>query len=243
MLDPLREPLIDLIESGGLPRTEPHDCTYLPGRLASSEGFTIPLLHADTYHDLMDMGFRRSGRVVYRPRCQSCSACIPLRITVNEFIPTKSQRRTLRRNEDLTMHIAAPLFTDEKLALYQRYLAHQHPGSPQSADGEGLREFLYESIVDTIEVEYRLRDRLIAVSILDRSSRALSSVYHYFDPDEGQRSPGVYSILREIDYAREQSIPHYYLGYWIKGCSTMDYKANYRPHEILMDGQWSRATD
>lgn len=237
--DPLREPIMDLIRSGGLPRTEPHACSYLPDRQSRSEGFTIAQLHPETYHDLMDMGFRRSGRVVYRPRCESCNACVPMRIHVDSFEPTKSQLRALRRNIDVTMHIGRPSFTDEKVALYQRYLRHQHPDSPQSADGEGLREFLYESIVQTLEVEYRLHDRLLAVSILDRCSRSLSSVYHFFDPAEARRSLGVYSILREIDFAKQEYIPHYYLGYWIKGCATMQYKANYGPHELMINGQWT----
>lgn len=237
-IDPVREPLLDLIESDGLPRTSPHDCSYLPDRQAQSEGFTIASLHGETYHDLMDMGFRRSGKVVYRPRCEGCQACVPLRVPVATFKPTHSQRRTLKRNADLTIAVSEPLLTDEKIALYQRYLTHQHPQSPQSGDADGLREFLYESIVDTLEVNYIKDGRIVAVSILDLCSRSVSTVYHFFDPGEAKRSLGVFSVLTEIDIAKQRQIPYYYMGYWIQGCATMQYKANYQPHEILIDGRW-----
>lgn len=241
-IDPIRLPLLELIESGGLPRTSPHDCSYLPGRQSQSEGFTIPQLHGETYHDLMDLGFRRSGKVVYRPRCEGCQACVPMRIAVDKFVPSDSQRRAVRRNQDLNIYIQSPTLTDEKIALYQRYLQHQHPNSPQSEDADGLREFLYESIVNTVEVNYLKDDRVIAVSILDVCSRSVSSVYHFFDPLESRRSLGVYSVLTEIELARQRGIPYYYMGYWIEGCSTMHYKANYRPHELLVDGQWRPAS-
>jgi arginine-tRNA-protein transferase len=159
---------------------------------------------------------------------------------VAEFVPTKSQRRTLRRNADLTLRIGQPELNDEKVAVYQRYLEHQHPASPQSADPDGLREFLYQQVVDTMEVNYLKDGRVIAASILDTSEQSVSSVYHYFEPAESRRSLGVFSVLAEIELTRQWGVPYYYMGYWVAGSRTMDYKANYRPHEVLVDGQWRR---
>ncbi len=230
--------MFELIDSGQLPRAPEHDCSYLPGRLAQSEGFTARELDAELYHDLMDRGFRRSGVFVYRPCCQGCNACVPLRIAVDTFKPSDSQKRAVRRNRDLSIHVAAPDYSPEKLDLYQRYMAHQHPGSPQSSDGQGLRDFLYSSIVNTAEVEYRKDGRLVAVSILDVCHFSVSSVYHYFDPQESQRSLGVYSVVAEIGLAREMGVPYLYMGYWIDGCPTMQYKAKFGPHELLINGKW-----
>ncbi|MEX2214720.1 MAG: arginyltransferase [Phycisphaeraceae bacterium] len=236
-VDPLHLPLLELIDSDGLPRTETHPCSYLP-REAVTEGFRTPTLHGETYHDLMDRGFRRSGQIFYRPRCPSCQACIQMRIPVAEFEPSKSQRRSLAKNSEVRLRVDRLNLTREKIDLYARYLEHQHPGSPQSGDAEGLREFLYVNTVDTREVSYFADDRLIGVSILDICSRSVSTVYHFFDPDEAHRSLGVYSVLREIELTRRWNIPHYYMGFWVQGCAKMDYKARFRPHEVLIEGEW-----
>lgn len=259
----MREPLLDMIDAGGLPITPPHACPYLDDRDSQSEGFVTSSLHGETYHDLMDLGFRRSGRVFYRPRCPTCQACVPIRIPVAEFIPSKSQRKAWRRNSDVSVSLSEPKLDDERIELYQRYLEHQHPDSPQSNDPEGVKEFLYNSVVDSMEVSYRINTatsdgnkegtndgnskkdsegRLIAVSILDVCDRSVSSVYHYFDPAEAARSLGVFSVLMEIELTRAWHVPHFYLGYWIKDCKTMDYKARYQPHELLIGGRWVRVT-
>jgi arginine-tRNA-protein transferase len=236
----MRLPLLELIQTGGLPRTDPRPCPYLPDRDAISEGFTTPGLHAETYHDLMDLGFRRSGNIFYRPRCQGCRLCVPMRIHVDDFRPSKSQRRVQRMNSDVKLLTALPHLTAEKLAIYQRYLAHQHPGSPQNEDEQSLREFLYQDVVDTLEVTYSIGRRVIGVSILDVCSRSVSSVYHYFDPDERHRSLGTFSLLAEIQLTRQWGVPYYYLGYWVEGSATMDYKSRFRPHELMIDGQWRK---
>ena len=237
--DPLRVPLLDLIDNDGLPRTEPHPCSYLP-RKAVTEGFRSQVLHGETYHDLMDRGFRRSGSIFYRPRCPSCNACVQMRVPVADFKPGKSQRRVLKKNEDVRLRISRLNLTPAKVLLYARYLDYQHPGSPQTGDAESLRDFLYENVVDSREVSYFVDDRLIGVSILDVCSRSVSTVYHFLEPDEAWRSLGVYSVLREIELTRTLEIPFYYMGYWIQGCGKMDYKASYRPHEVLIDGEWER---
>lgn len=217
-----------------------HDCAYLPDRRARDDVFWCHSLSPARYLALMNLGFRRSGLIVYRPRCEGCKACVPLRVNVGAFAPTKSQRRVLRKNADVKLELDEPRFTMEKAELYRRYLKHQHPDSPQESSPESLREFLYTSCTATLEACYRdTGGRLLGVTILDICPGALSSVYHFFEPDEAKRSIGVFSVLAEIELCRKKGWPWYYLGFWVSGCATMEYKRGYGPHELLMDGRWT----
>lgn len=219
----------------------PHPCNYLPGRQATDEAWISGHTRPAAYHELMNRGFRRSGHILYRPVCEGCNACVPLRVPVAEFEPSRSQRRVLRRNTDVILAVNVPRLTPEKHDLYVRYLRAQHPGSEQGQDEENLREFLYSTCTDTLEFEFRDRaGRLLGVTIADMCEHSLSSVYHYFEPEEARRSVGVYSVLREIQWCRESGIPHYYLGFWVRGCRAMEYKADYQPHELLHNGRWTR---
>lgn len=220
-----------------------HDCAYLPGQKATDEVFLCWTLSPARYLQLMDLGFRRSGLIVYRPRCAACSACQPMRVNVAAFKPSKSQRRVLRRNADVKMELGEPEFTPEKIDLYQRYLALQHPDSPQDSTPESLKEFLYTSCTATLEACYRdASGKLLGVTILDVNRETLSSVYHFFEPREAKRSIGVYSVLAEIELCRAKGLPWYYLGFWVKGCGTMEYKTDYGPYELLIDGKWRKAS-
>lgn len=243
--------LLRWVDAGECPRSEPYPCPYLPGLMARQRGFRVTGMPGDLYHELMDRGFRRSGDVFYAMVCDDCRLCVPIRVPVATFAPSKSQRRALRKNEDVTVQVGPPTFTSAKFALYRRYLGGQHGrGETEDVDegaaGSGEREdefraSMYGSIVDTVEVTYTLGDRLLAVSLLDVCPRSVSAVYHFYDPDEGARSLGVFSVLMEIEYTRQLGVPHYYLGYWIEGARTMQYKANYRPHELLRAGRWQPA--
>ena len=216
-----------------------HDCNYLPGRQARSRAFMAQQLDPSLYHQLMDAGFRRSGQLIYQPICPTCRACVPLRVRTDRFTRSKSQRRIWRRNQDLIVQVAGPLPTDEKLAVYQRYLALRHDDA-QGADADSFLDFLYASPLDTLEFTYRDRaGTLVGVGICDICPQSLSSVYFFFDPAAAKRSLGTFAALWEVTFARERSIPYYYLGYWIAGCGTMDYKAQFRPNELLgPDGVW-----
>lgn len=218
-----------------------HPCAYLEGREATDEGYLALELSPAHYQRLMDLGFRRSGHVVYRPVCRDCRACQPLRVLVNEFKPSKSQRRVLRRNADVRLELGEPDLSEEKLSLYQRYLEFQHPGTRQEADEETLRNWLYSSNTATLEACYRdASGLLLGVTILDLCPWALSSVYHFFEPAQARRSLGVYSVLAEIELCRAKGLPWYYLGFWVKGCAKMEYKSDYAPFELMVDGQWVR---
>lgn len=225
-------------EAPGLPRTPPHPCPYLPGLQARERAFLADRLDPEDYHDLMDRGFRRSGDMFYAPDCSGCRRCVPIRVPVATFRRSRSQRRVLARNRDLHTEARPPVLTAETWQLYRRYLRFQHGSAAGDETAASLRANLYAPVVDTVEMVYRLGGRTVAISLLDVCTRSVSAVYHFFDPDLAARSLGVFSVLHEIEWTRAQGIAHYYLGYWVEHAPTMQYKANYRPHELLRGGIW-----
>ncbi len=224
----------------------PHACSYLPDRTTTLRAFAAGRVDGEVYHDFMDAGFRRSGRMVYQPICDGCRACVPIRVPVAEFRPDKTQRRCARRNSDLSVAVGPPVPTGEKFHLYRKYVTQWHDkpnGSTADADDRSSFEaFLYQSPVQTLEFTYRdPSGTLLAVGIADVCSRSFSSVYFYFDPDHRDRSLGTFGALHEIAWAGASSIPHYYLGYWVGGCRKMAYKCNFQPFELLgSDGRWAK---
>jgi len=222
----------------------PHPCAYLAGR--ESTAILVDPDHRVTteeYGHLLAHGFRRSGALVYRPRCTGCAACVPVRVVVDRFIPSRSQRRVWRRNRDLTVVEGAPRFDEERYRLYRRYQHEQHddsmeePGPPMEARASFSR-FLVDSPVVTRHHDYRDGDLLVGVGVVDRLSDALSSVYYYFDPEAGGRSLGTYSVLWEIELCRSLGLPYHYLGYWVRDCPKMAYKGRFQPLEYLVGGTW-----
>ncbi len=214
------------------------DCPYLPDRRWTLAVGAHPQLTAEQFGQLLSQGFRRMGNVVYTPRCQGCAACISLRIPVRGFAPTKSQRRVLRRNQDVQLDIGEPRLTVDRLELYRRFLASRYPekSPPTPAD---YTSFFVTQLGFTREFRYVVDGRLIGVGTIDVTPKATSSVYFYFDPEESWRSLGVFSVLREIEFCQSTGRDHVYLGYYIEACRAMRYKAQYRPHEqLLPDGTW-----
>jgi arginine-tRNA-protein transferase len=207
--------------------------------VARTRAFYAERMPGELYHRFMDAGFRRSGRVVYQPVCPGCRACQPIRVPVGGFRPSKSQRRCERRNADLAVTVGRPVATDEKFDLYRRYVTEWH-NTVEEPTREEFESFLYASPVETIEFCYRdPAGTLLAVGICDVCRESISSVYLYHDPIHRKRGLGVFAALKEIEFARHTGISYYYLGYWVEGCRTMHYKADYRPHEILHpDGVW-----
>lgn len=221
--------------------TPEHGCSYLPGRRAVTV-FVDPHCPKtpEVYGRLAELGFRRSGSHVYRPRCPRCAACVPVRIPVAEFTPRRRHRRTLRRNRDLVAGTVAPAFRDEHFALYRRYLSSRHPGGgmddPEPAQ---FMDFLSSSWSDTRFVEFRLDGALLAVAVCDRFPDGLSAVYTFFDPDATARSLGVYTVLWQIEHARALGLRWLYLGYYIEACQKMRYKSEYLPQEHLVGDRWT----
>lgn len=226
--------------------TPTHACTYLPGRTTQNRAIWADTLPPLLYHQFMDAGFRRSGKVLYQPVCRGCRECRQMRVPVATFTPSKSQRRCWRRNADLRFSIGAPQATDEKFDLYRRYLRDWHGriDDEDARDDDAARasfeSFLYDSPVETIEFEYRdTSGRLLGIGLCDVCPESLSTVYFYHDPAESRRGVGTYSAMVEIEHARALNIPYYYLGFWVRACGKMAYKSSFGPNEVLgTDGIW-----
>jgi arginine-tRNA-protein transferase len=227
---PVRVPLTQL---------SPHPCAYLPRRHASDRAFLADVMPPELYHAFMDRGFRRSGKVIYQPTCRGCRACVPVRVRVEDFVPSRSMRRCLRRNGDLVVSEGPLVPDDEKFELYCRYQRARH-GDAGHLDWASFVDFLYDSPVNTREFTYRdVSGRLLAVGICDVCDQSLSSVYFYYAPEQRRRGLGTFGVLTEIDVCRRGGIPHYYLGFWVDGCAAMAYKITFGPNELLGgDGVW-----
>ena len=215
-------------------------CNYLPGRLARTAfvGSAVPMT-ASLYAALMRQGFRRSGQHVYRPHCDGCQACIPVRIPVAQFQPSRSQRRNRERNRDLTVGWEAPILTEQHFDLYERYISGRHQdGEMYPPDRDQAAQFLLADWSATRLLTLSQADRLLAVLVTDLADDGLSAVYSFFDPDESQRGLGVYAIQALIDKATSVGLPYVYLGYYVANCRKMNYKAEYQPLEQFVAGRW-----
>jgi len=229
-------------ESLGFYATPEHECSYLPGRKATTL-FADPDFPKNRvlYSSLAGIGFRRSGEHVYQPYCRNCTACVPIRIPVRDFRANRNQRRNWKRNRDLTCHIKEALFSEEHFNLYQRYIHSRHAGGGMdNPDADNYMKFLTASWADTLFLEFRHQGALVAVSVVDMMDDALSAVYTFFEPDEYLRSPGRYAILYEIELACQYRYQWLYLGYWINECRKMNYKSEYLPNERFADNRWER---
>tara|TARA_R110001583_G_scaffold84788_2_gene222712 strand:+ start:242 stop:997 length:756 start_codon:yes stop_codon:yes gene_type:complete len=220
--------------------TPEHSCSYLENRLAKTI-FVDPDAELDkhNYSTLSDLGFRRSGNHIYRPHCQNCSACISARIPVDLFHPSRSQKRVLRLNKDVTTLVRSASYTDEYYALYEHYIRVRHSdGDMHPSSKEQFESFLVQTQYNTQFLEFRIGQTLVAVAVVDYLDQGISAIYTFFDPDLSDRSLGKFAILKLIEQARSDSLPYLYLGYWVKNCQKMAYKTTYQPIQLLIAGHW-----
>jgi len=215
----------------------PGPCPYIEGREWSLMLVDGSLL-GPSYRRLLDAGFRRHGRRLYRPDCPACNACQVHRLPLASFAMSRSQRRCWRKGQEVfDVVVTEPACSDEKVALYNAYLAHQHDPAEEPADAARYHEFFVATCLPgaTREVQLRARENnaLAGVGIVDLLDDALSTVYFFFDPAWSAYSPGTFSALAEIDWARSMGLRYYYMGYYIEGCRTMEYKANFGPCELI----------
>lgn len=221
--------------------TAPYPCSYLDGLQARSQVATpAHLINADVYSELIQNGFRRSGIFIYRPHCDTCQACTPVRVRAEEFQAKRSQRRALSKHANLVACVTGLNYEHEHYELYQKYQNHRHAGGGMDNDNrDQYAQFLLQSRVNTRLVEFRDENQILRmVSIIDILSDGLSSVYTFFDTSEAGMSYGTYNVLWQIRQAKELRLPYVYLGYWIAASAKMAYKTNFKPLDGLLQGKW-----
>jgi arginine-tRNA-protein transferase len=223
--------------------TDPETCPYLHDRPSRLEVRWVARISPAEQDAELEAGFRRFGRTLFRPACGACQECIPLRILVKEFQPSRSQRRVLRRNQDVVLEVGAPELDDARIELYQRFHGEREKTRgwpPSRMDGEEYFGNFLDNVVPTSELRYRVGGALVAVAYVEETPRALNSIYAYYDPRCARRSLGTFDVLKEIEAAAAAGKDFVYLGLYVQGCQSMAYKRSFRPCELLIDGHWER---
>lgn len=224
--------------------TTAYPCGYLPKKLAQSLIATPQnLVDANVYSGLIQQGFRRSGKFAYRPHCERCNACISVRLPVEQFTPTRSQQRAFKKHAGLQVTIIEASYQQEHFALYQAYQKQRHSNSADHLseledEPSQYQQFLCQTNVESIMIEFRDAQQVLKmVSVIDLVADGLSAVYTFYDTTD-KASYGTYSILWQIDWAKQLGLPYLYLGYWIADSDKMTYKQQFQPQEKLIDGEW-----
>jgi len=223
----------------------PEPCSYLDNRKSVS-AFANPHMDMDmdTYNELIQHGFRRSGGYIYRPHCPNCQECISVRVPVRKHRYSRNEQRVIKRNSDLRISIMPGRYRDEHFDLYRRYIDDRHDdGSMANPNKSDYHRFLICDWTDTLFFEYRLNRILIAVAVCDITDSGLSAVYTFFDPDYANRSLGHFAILSQIHETQLRELDYLYLGYWIRDCNKMSYKRRYKPLEAFLNDQWVNLDD
>jgi leucyl-tRNA---protein transferase len=219
--------------------TPPSPCAYLPEQITQLRYANFEELTAPTYMHLMAHGWRRFGGAVFRPECPFCSRCLSLRVPVHAFRPSTSQRRAWRANcDELEIRIGPPSMSPEAVDLFERFHRYKQSALDWPERGAEDLEHMVQNPFPTEAWSYYRGSRLLAIGYVDALPGGLSAIYFFYDPDERERSLGTFNVLSIIDAARRRGLPHAYLGYYVEGCRSLEYKARFRPNEVLRRGEW-----
>jgi arginyl-tRNA--protein-N-Asp/Glu arginylyltransferase len=221
-------------------KTPAHDCSYLPGRQATTL-FVDPSAEVgtDVYTALSSAGFRRSGEHIYRPYCEGCAACIPVRVPAQEFRLARRQKRTLKTNLDVVVKTQLPYFSEHYYKLYERYIIERHSdGDMYPPSRDQFNSFLVEGRKEALFFELTVGKELVGVAVVDQLNDGLSAIYTFFEPDFSDRGLGNFAVLWIIEETRRRGLNYVYLGYWIKQCQKMSYKMDYQPLQMFINNQW-----
>lgn len=227
--------------------TAPQPCPYLEGRLERKLFTALQGENASQLNDsLSGQGFRRSQNVLYRPSCADCASCLSARIDVAAFKPSRSQRRTLRRNATLERRATSPWATEDQYDLFRRYLDSRHAdGGMADMDVFEFAAMIEETPIRSRVIEYTdpNDDTLVGVCLTDVLSDGVSMVYSFYGPDRPKDGLGNYMILDHVEIARAAGLPYVYLGYWVPGSQKMGYKAKFSGLEVYLGGEWQKMAD
>ena len=222
----------------------PNRCGYLPREIWRLEYEQVTELTPAEYMQRMLQGWRRFGEMLFHPRCPACTQCRSLRVVAGRFRPDRSQKRNRKHNEGVVrLQIGAPAVTRAKLDLFDRYHAFQteQKGWPlhEPKDADDYARSFVENPFPTQELCYFIDDRLVGVGYVDDLPGGLSAIYFYYDPDERHRGLGTWNVLNIIEQAQRRTIPYVFLGYYVGGCRSMEYKARFVPNQVLgSEGKW-----
>ncbi len=218
-------------------KTAPFDCPYIDNHTAVFEQLYVQHIDATEYDDLLQRGWRRFGKLFFRPVCPHCEKCISFRIPIRKFKPSRSQKRALADNQNVQLHIDIPRLDISRLRLFDDYhqFMHVEKGWPYQihTDQDYASLFVRGNFDFALEVAYLDQKHLLGIALTDATVESLSSIYFFHEPRWRRHSPGVFSILKQIEYAHHHKIHYQYLGYWIPECPSMAYKSSFRPFEIL----------
>ena len=219
-------------------KPKPHQCGYFDDRDATFESFLLLEATDQEREMLLASGYRSFGKYVFRPMCVGCRACTPLRIPLDQFKPTKSQRRVLRRCSEIKVAVSKPLYTSEKWEIYKDHLRRFNRPEQKQEENDFIGSF-YDPAIPSLEFCYYLEGRLVAVGIVNETPHALSSVYFTYRLEYAHYSLGTFSVMKEIEYGVAHGKRHLYLGYYIEDNHFMRYKGDFRPNEMLTEsGRW-----
>ena len=198
------------------------------------------MIDQNIFQDLIEKGFRRSGQYIYKPSCKGCTACIPIRLTVQKFLSSRSQKRIFKKHQHFNVREVSLAFKQEHFDLYSKYQNKRHSSINNDQNNiDDYNDFLIKSNVNSKLVEFWDGDILKIVSIIDMMSDGISAVYTFFDTDFQADGLGTYSILKQIELCQRRSIDHLYLGYYIADSPHMNYKSRFLPNQRLIDGRWT----